>query len=164
MLLAPLLLTFSLNNQSMSTLTVPGLGTFPAYSGNKRAINDPASVTSAHNGPLPPGRYYIVDRQDRPSVGRYLIDLAHLVLGEDRQTWFSLYRDDGTIDDRTTVNGHPRSSFRLHPSGYFRLSEGCLTLQSRHDFQRIRAFLLIHGATDPVPQTTLHSYGMVEIK
>ncbi|WP_323045898.1 tlde1 domain-containing protein, partial [Paraburkholderia sp.] len=46
----------------MSTLRCDGVGDFAAFSGNSSGKNNPAAVAVPDVGPLPPGRYYIVDR------------------------------------------------------------------------------------------------------
>lgn len=55
--------TFHLNGGQMSTLSCPGLGFFPAYSGHAGANrNNPDAIALKKKGPLPPGKYFIVTR------------------------------------------------------------------------------------------------------
>jgi hypothetical protein len=118
----------------MSTLVAPGVGMYPAFSGQKEGRNNPAAMGKPDIGPLPTGRYFIVDRESGGRLG-WLRDLVlENVYGTDRGSWFALYRDDGRIDDVTMVNGVRRGAFRLHPIGPRGLSEGCITLNSPSDF------------------------------
>lgn len=62
-------------------------------------------------------------------------DLANsIATGSNRDLWFGLYRDDGKFDDVTYINGVMRGAFRLHPAGYRRISNGCITLVSHYDY------------------------------
>ncbi|MFX1673677.1 DUF2778 domain-containing protein [Paraburkholderia sp. A2WS-5] len=61
--------------------------------------------------------------------------------GTDRSQWFALYRDDEKIDDETFVNGVRRGSFRLHPIGPMRRSEGCITLANPAGFAQLSSYL-----------------------
>ena len=108
--------TFKLNRKSTSQLVCPGVGSFPAFSGQKEGRDNPAMVSKADIGPLPLGRYYIVDRQSGGRLG-WLRDWASRHYSVDRNEWFALYRDDGVIDDATSVGGVSRGAFRLHPIG-----------------------------------------------
>src|ERR1700754_1111147 len=126
--------TFLLNNRPMSTLICPGIGNFAAFSGMPVDRNNPSAVAHPNSGPLPPGRYFIIDRQSGGHLG-WLYDLARTHgYGADRSQWFALYRKDGKIDDETYVDGARRGAFRLHPIGAMRRSEGCITLASHADF------------------------------
>ncbi|MFP3617622.1 DUF2778 domain-containing protein, partial [Paraburkholderia sp. SIMBA_050] len=75
----------------------------------------PNSTTVPNDGPLPAGVYYIVDRQSGGRMG-WLNDFrSDLLAGTHRADWFALYRNDGVIDDWTSLNGIRRGHFRLHP-------------------------------------------------
>jgi len=154
--------TFALNAQPMSSLDCRELGCMAAFSGTGAARNNPRSTGVKSVGPLPRGRYYIVDRQSGGMMG----GLRHFVLehlyGTDRSSWFALYRDDGTIDDVTSIEGINRGAFRLHPVGPRGLSEGCITLASPAAFTRLRA-LLKAGPTIAIPNTTSVAYGTVDV-
>ncbi|MBG0551189.1 DUF2778 domain-containing protein [Enterobacter hormaechei] len=110
---------FHLNGGTYATLSVPGVGFFPAFSGNGDATNRAESANIPDIGPLPPGRYYILLRglggwytQTKDSVNAFFT-------GSNRNEWFALYRDDGLINDETFVKGVRRGEFRLHPIGGF---------------------------------------------
>jgi hypothetical protein len=79
------------------------------------------------------------------------------------EQWFSLYRNDNLIDDYTVIDGVKRGNFRLHPNGRFGVSEGCITLASKSQFDRLRAFLLSQE-TKVIPGTTIKYYGTVEVQ
>lgn len=154
---------FHLNGRSLSTLSVPGVGFFPAYSGNAGPYrNNPDAANIKGVGPLPPGKYYIVDRP----VGRlsFIRDLPDSFFsGSDRSVWFGLYRDDGVIDDSTFYSGVQRGNFRLHPAGYQGISRGCITLPSLSHFMLLRESLLSkHNATITL-RGGLIAYGTVQV-
>ncbi|WP_380183748.1 DUF2778 domain-containing protein [Kalamiella sp. sgz302252] len=136
-----------MNNADYAPLHIDGVGTFQAYSGNGRYRNKTGFTHIAINGPLPTGRYYIVDRPTRGAKGT-LYNIAHdswswptstpVIKGE----WFALYSDDCRLDDKTFINEVERGSFRLHPPGPAGISLGCITLRHRSDFLFIRQALL----------------------
>lgn len=114
-------------------------------------------------GPLPSGRYYIVDWQSGGHLG-YLKDffLEH-IYGTDRGKWFALYRDDEVIDDFTFIQGVKRGNFRLRPIGPRGLSEGCITLSNPINFDALRKALLSTKLMS-VPELVGQFYGMVDVK
>jgi Protein of unknown function (DUF2778) len=121
--------TFLLNGYGLSTLSVPGVGFFPAYSGNEGSHrNNPDSVAVKGAGPLPPGRYHIVDRQTGGVFGGARDRFNSKFSGSIRSIWFGLYRDDGNLDDNTFIDQVERGAFRLHPAGRDGTSNGCITL------------------------------------
>lgn len=135
--------TFHLNGGGFSTLSCPGIGFFPAYSGNKgQHRNNPDSVSIINVGPLPPGRYYIVQRPTGGPLNPLRDYINSVISGSDREVWFGLYRDDGMIDDFTFTEGVKRGSFRLHPAGYQGTSNGCITLPSRAHYEILYRALL----------------------
>lgn len=154
--------TFKLNGNGLSNLSCPGIGFFPAYSGNLGPPrNNPDSVGIQGTGPLPPGRYYIVDRP-RGGIGTFIKDaFASKVSGSDRDVWFALYRDDGSIDDITFIENVSRGLFRLHPAGYQGTSNGCITLPSPSHFSILREALL--KTPTFLVSGTLRSYGTVQV-
>lgn len=81
----------------------------------------------------------------------------------DRREWFALYAIDGRIDDSTYCNKVRRGAFRLHPKGPLGISEGCITIESHGDFQRLRA-MLKGTAQIAVPGTNLKAYGKVVVR
>ncbi|KVD74820.1 hypothetical protein WS62_04300 [Burkholderia sp. ABCPW 14] len=159
----PVECTFVLNHRSLSTLTCPGFGSVPAFSGNGRYINDPGSTAVADKGPLPAGIYYIVDRQSGGHLGWFWDTVKDTALNTHRAEWFALYRNDGQLDDWTAINGIRRGHFRLHPVGRMGESDGCITLASRAQFDKLRAFLKAQPAIQ-VPGTALKAYGRVTVR
>ena len=159
---------FVLNNADFSPLTMYGIGTFMAYSGNKEYRNKGGCVGIIEKGPLPPGKYWIVDRSSGgpKSIFKALLkDTANGFLNSpsNHWEWFALYRDDAKIDDVTWTNGVQRGYFRLHPAGGRGLSMGCITLQHKTDFHLLRTVLL-HTNKISVPRAQgLFSYGSIEV-
>jgi len=158
---------FEINNAEFSPLTMFGIGKFMAFSGNSVYRNRGGCVAIPNNGPLPPGKYWIVDRPGGEFWSR-MYTLAKDIptwitkTPTDHSEWFALYRDDGRIDDYTWINGVERGNFRLHPIGPLGISQGCITLQHHSDFWMIRhAFT---GASKiPVRSTGLQAYGWIEV-
>ncbi|MGL4723155.1 MAG: DUF2778 domain-containing protein [Scandinavium sp.] len=135
--------TFHLNGGALSTLSCPGIGFFPAYSGNAGPMrNNPDSIKIKDIGPLPAGQYFIVTR-GRGGLGTRARDwFQSEATGSDRSIWFALYRNDSRIDDLTFIEDVERGHFRLHPAGYAGRSDGCITLPRRSDFTLLREALL----------------------
>ncbi|APY94891.1 Protein of uncharacterised function (DUF2778) [Burkholderia pseudomallei] len=159
----PVECTFSLSGQRASILRCAGFGSVAAFSGNGRYVNDPKSTAVPNDGPLPTGVYYIVDRQSGGRMG-WLNDFrADLLAGTHRADWFALYRNDGVIDDWTSINGIRRGHFRLHPVGYWGISEGCITLPQKSQFEALRKFLKSQP-TGVVPGTSMKYYGRVTVQ
>ncbi|WP_434116303.1 DUF2778 domain-containing protein [Paraburkholderia caffeinilytica] len=154
---------FTLNRQHMSALFCPGFGSVPAFSGNGRYVNDPGSTSVAKDGPLPTGTYYIVARQSGGRHGPVNDIIADTLNGTHRAEWFSLYRNDGVIDDFTVVNGVRRGNFRLHPVGYWGISEGCITLPHPLQFNQLRAYLKSQTPAK-IPGTQIDYYGRVTVR
>jgi hypothetical protein len=158
---------FVVNNKPLSPLSIFGVGTFMAFSGNDIYRNRGGCTALKNNGPIPAGRYWVVDR---PSGGigsrvqTWTRDTVNSMLGTPTRhdEWFALYRDDNKIDDYTWVNGVERSNFRLHPAGGDGVSLGCITVQNHSDFHTIRRALL-HTSTVPVRNTRLRAYGVFEV-
>lgn len=82
--------------------------------------------------------------------------------GAGREEWFSLYRDDGKINDDTFIEGVKRGNFRLHPIGPQALSEGCITMTALADFYYLRAALL-NTSMIGVPGTSLRAHGIMKV-
>jgi hypothetical protein len=147
----------------MSLLHCAGVGDFAAFSGNDKGKNNPAAVAIPQTGPLPPGRYYIVDRGSG-GLFTYIIDFfADVINRTERQKWFALYREDGNADDWTFINGVKRGLFRLHPSGASNLSEGCITLADVAAFYRLRGHLL-RTPVIAIPGGKGFAYGTIEVR
>ncbi len=147
---------FELNGKPMSTLWC-GASSFPAYSGLKGNVNRRSSACIAGSGPIPPGTYYIFDRQSGGLRG----PLRDLFTNKDE--WFALYAIDEAIDDQTYCDEVKRGQFRLHPSGPLGISQGCITVEKASDYQRLRAML--KGTEQiKVPGSELLAYGKVVVK
>ncbi|OLP48274.1 DUF2778 domain-containing protein [Allorhizobium taibaishanense] len=155
--------SFKLNGQSTSALICNGFGSVPAFSGMTPHKDDPGAVGLANVGPLPQGRYYIIDRQRGGRLGPLREWIQDAVTGVDRSEWFTLYRVDDVIDDYTFVNGVKRGNFRLHPNGRFGISEGCITVLSLENFERLRDFLL-KQSSGFISGTTIKYYGTVDVQ
>lgn len=148
--------SFELNNQPLSNFCVVNKS-FPAFSGLGQHANRRSMICARNIGPLPLGRYYIVDRQSGGMLGS-IRDLM-----SDKRYWFALYAADSKIDDYTFCEHVRRGNFRLHPKSGFGTSEGCITINSGADFNQIGAILRsIPGA--PIPKSSLKAYGMVTVK
>ncbi|EGH66721.1 hypothetical protein A253_27474 [Pseudomonas syringae pv. actinidiae ICMP 19102] len=154
--------TFELTGQPISLLKCSNNESYEAFSGLTGFANDPAAVNNLEQGPLPPGRYYILDRESGGRLGRIREPLSDLFARTDRSHWFSLYRDDGSIDDRTVVNNITRGNFRLHPIGPLGLSEGCVTMTSEIAFNQLSIYL--HNMDgDRIPGTEKKYFGILDV-
>jgi hypothetical protein len=161
----PIHCTFTLNKKSVSTLSCSGVGEFAAFSGNDGAAKNNAEYASMKDvGPLPPGRYYIVDRGSGGLYTHLRDAVLDTINRTDKITWFALYRDDGSVDDETFINGVRRGNFRLHPHGLMNVSDGCITLVDVTAFNRLRKSLLLGTVRIPVPSGKGFAYGTVEVK
>jgi Protein of unknown function (DUF2778) len=148
--------TFELNDLPMSAFKL-GATSLPAFSGLGEFANKRAKACVRGLGPIPPGRYYIIDRQS----GGLLGSIRDFFTG--REDWFALYAADGLINDETFCNGLKRGNFRLHPKGILGRSEGCITIDKLADFFRLRAILKSARPT-AMPRSALKSYGMLVVK
>ncbi len=146
---------FYLNSQRFTEFFYDGVAC-RAFSGNGSHRNKPSSGAVPNNGAIPVGRYYIVDRRSGGTLG----PLKDWLSGRDE--WFALYRDDGTIDDETFVNGVRRGEFRLHPLGPSRTSLGCITLQFQAEYDAMRRALLA-TATSTIARSGITTYGTVQV-
>jgi hypothetical protein len=148
--------SFELNNQPMSVFKI-GERPFDAFSGLAPYVNKRLAVCIANLGPIPPGTYYIVDRESGGIFG-WLYDM----FGQ-RGDWFALYSNDGKIDDETYCNEVKRGNFRLHPKVGRGISKGCITIDHQSDFNTIRAIL--KGAPkQAIPGSTITAYGKVVVR
>lgn len=148
--------TFTLNGQSMSELTC-GNESFKAFSGLGESVNQASKASNADSGPIPPGRYYIFDRQSGGRLG-WMYDFF-----SGRSEWFSLYAIDETIDDTAYVQEVKRGQFRLHPKGPMGISKGCVVLESAEEFSRFRNLLLQRGSQS-VYGSELKAYGVLTVR
>lgn len=147
---------FELNGKPLSDFWC-GASRFPAFSGLREHINRRLSVCVPYAGPIPPGTYYVFDRQSGGLVG----PLRDLFTGKDE--WFALYAIDQKIDDETYCNKAKRGNFRLHPRGDQGISQGCITINSRTDFQFVRG-ILKNTKQEAVPGSSLLAYGKVVVR
>lgn len=152
--------TFVLNGKDMSSLNFPGIGKFRAFSGNGRYLNRPGCTYVQNDGALPTGKYLIVDRPQGGFRTRYRTFVNDLLTDNDRSEWFALYREDGSLDDYTWINGVRRGGFRLHPGGRGGISLGCLTMLVTSEFHLLRNVLL---SARPARADSLHVYGEIEV-
>jgi hypothetical protein len=148
--------TFTLNGQEFSNLT-SGSIQYRAFSGQGAYRNKPAHQCVTTKGPIPMGRYFIVDRPTGGRLGPILDTLRG------KNEWFALFADDGRIDDFTFCAAVERGNFRLHPRGPHGISEGCITLEGRAEFLRLRNHLL-SSMKIQVPGTEHQAYGTVIVK
>jgi hypothetical protein len=143
-------------------LSVPGVGFFPAYSGYAGVHrNNPDSVAIVNEGPLPFGKYYIVDRPRGGIRTRVEASVNSLMSGSDRSLWFRLYREDGNVDDITFIDQVRRGEFRLHPAGYSGVSEGCITLPNHSHYAILRDALL--NTAQIKISASLTAYGTIQV-
>ncbi|WP_186109656.1 DUF2778 domain-containing protein [Burkholderia gladioli] len=159
----PVECTFTLNKTAVSILNCPGFGSVAAFSGNGRYVNDPAATAITDKGPLPTGTYYIVDRQSGGHLGWLYDAVKDVTLNTRRAEWFALYRNDGKIDDWTTIKGIRRGHFRLHPVGRIGESSGCITVKNPAQFEKLRVFLKAQPIFQ-VPGAVLRAYGKVIVR
>ncbi|MBL1261131.1 MAG: DUF2778 domain-containing protein [Thiotrichaceae bacterium] len=149
--------SFELNNKPMSTFKM-GAPSFPAFSGLGEHVNRAMSQCLPNKGPIPKGNYYIFDRQS--SLKERFKSLFGVDYNDD---WFALYAIDNKIDDETYCKQVKRGQFRLHPSGEFGISQGCITINDWTDFQVVRA-LLKGTKTIEIPDVGLECYGKVWVR
>lgn len=155
-----------LNGADYAPFNLYGVGLFMAFSGNGVYRNKGACSAVKGDGPLPPGKYWIVDR----GAGGFFSGLK--AKGQDtwnkvrhgaefgRDGWFALYKDDWGIDDGTWINGVHRELFRLHPGT---LSEGCITIAHNSDFAKIRNALMNTSLIQVPCMRSLMARGWVEV-
>lgn len=154
-------LTFYLNDRPMSKLRAGPL-TVPAFSGDDADINRYAAACRKNSGPITPGMYYIIDR---PSGGRMGWLWDNNPLSPNRREWFALFAADRRLDDVSHFCADvDRGEFRLHPAGYFGgRSKGCVVLDNRNDFARVRAWLT-GSRRSSMPGTDIPCYGTLTVR
>lgn len=148
--------SFELNNLPMSQFKM-GASSFPAFSGLGGHVNKRIFACTPNFGPIPPGTYFILDRES----GGFLGPLWDRLKGH--KDWFSLYANDGRIDDETYCNNVERGNFRLHPKIGLGISKGCITIENPNHFMQIRA-LLKASAPMKIKGTDILAYGTVVVK
>jgi len=127
-----------------------------------KRIEQSSAVANVGVGAIPPGTYYIVDRHSGRFFGWILDDFGPMFGTTDRRKWFMLWNP--LTGDATMVHGVKRGLFRLHPDGPHHESDGCITLKSGADFERLRDYLKAKGATMPIPGTDMKAYGRVDVR
>ena len=158
--------TFIISGADYSPLSIYGVGTFMAFSGNGIYRNKGACATISGNGPIPTGKYWIVDRPEggvKSRVNAGVRDMYnHFASGATfkHSEWFALWRDDWNIDDYMWIESVKRGNFRLHPGV---LSDGCITLAHDSDFALLRNALLRTTKVDVPCMKKLKSYGTIEV-
>lgn len=157
---------FVINDADFSPLIFHGIGTFMAFSGQDRYRNHGGCSVIPDKGPIPEGKYWIIDRPTGglwSKTSGWVKDLVNIVFSQAefmRSEWFALYRDDGLIDDYTWIKGVERKYFRLHPGS---VSRGCITLVHNTDYALLRNELL-RTRKMPVPgKPGLLAYGSIEV-
>ncbi|HEX8589427.1 DUF2778 domain-containing protein [Pseudomonas sp.] len=154
--------TYVLNGEPLSELTCEGK-TYEAFSGNSATyVNDSRYQDIVNSGPLPLGRYYILDRESGGMMGWIREPVKDLFARTNRSEWLSLYRDDGVVDDLTSVNNISRGAFRIHPVGPQRISQGCVTLNSELAFEELRTFIR-NMPGEVLEGTSIKFYGVLEV-
>lgn len=157
---------FVINDADFSPLTFYGVGTFMAFSGNGDYRNRGGCRAIPDSGPIPPGKYWIVQRGQGGIWSKIKAGAKddfnrvfhHAQFGHNE--WFALYRDDRSIDDGTWIDAVWRGHFRLHPGV---TSKGCITLKHNSDFALIRNVLL-RTPQIPVPcMKSLMTFGSIEV-
>jgi hypothetical protein len=159
----PVQCTFRLNNERTSRLYCSGFGGVTAYSGQKDGRDNPRAVAIENIGPIPPGKYYLLDRHSGGRMGWFYDMISQASrLSTDRTKWFMLWNE--RTGDSTFINGVRRGEFRLHPAGSRNTSEGCITVQSPDEFDRLERYIRSRGPDTPVPGTTDKAYGVVVVQ
>lgn len=146
---------FKLNGREISYLTSESVK-YEAYSGLGNHKNKPGSICLPDIGPIPNGRYFIVDRESGGNLG-WLRDYL-----SGKNEWFALYAYDKKMDDYTFCQEVKRGHFRLHPEGPLGVSKGCITLKRQVEFNQLREKLLA-TTTTVIPNSTIKTYGTVDV-
>lgn len=157
---------FVINDAYYCPLSFPGVGTFLAFSGDGFYRNRGACGMKPAVGPVPPGKYWIVDRPEGGLKSQVITGVKdawnHYKKGATftHKDWFALWRDDWSIDDYTWIESVKRGNFRLHPGT---LSEGCITLPHDTDFAMLRNALLRTQKIEVPCMKKLKAYGTIEV-
>lgn len=155
-----------LNGADYAPFELYGVGVFMAHSGQGAYRNNGACGAIPNDGPLPPGRYWIVDRHEGNWFSQKkleIYDFTRSTLGGrpfGKSDWFALWRDDWGIDDYTWVDGVRRGNFRLHPG---QVSRGCITIAHNSDFAKIRNALLNTTLISVPCMRSLMARGWIEV-
>ncbi|HYD60251.1 MAG TPA: DUF2778 domain-containing protein [Noviherbaspirillum sp.] len=147
--------TFELNGKPLSALKCKSLE-LAAFSGKGEYVNQRRYACSYGAGPIPPGVYYVVDRESGGMLG----GLRDFFNG--RNKWFALYAADAKIDDEMFCNNVIRGRFRLHPKGPLGISEGCIVIDEAAQFENLRA-MLTGSLSREIPGSSFKAYGKVTV-
>lgn len=154
--------TYVLNGEPLSRLVCDGVS-YDAFSGDASSyVNDVRYQDVPDIGPLPLGKYYILDRETGGRAGWLVQPVKDYFAETDRSKWLSLYRDDGIIDDMTSINNIQRGAFRIHPIGPKGISEGCVTLLSPLAFEVLRNYIR-NRPGEPLAGKSIRYYGTLEV-
>ncbi len=155
-----------LNGADYAPFNLYGVGVFMAHSGKGIYRNKGGCGAVPDNGPIPPGKYWIVERGSgglgswAKAKAQDLFNKMYYGTEFGRDEWFALYKDDWGIDDGTWINNVHRGLFRLHPGT---VSEGCITIAHNSDFATIRNALLNTSPIQVPCMRSLMARGWVEV-
>lgn len=155
-----------LNGADYVPFNLYGVGVFMAHSGKGAYRNNAACGVMPDNGPIPTGKYWIVDRLEGnwfSQKSREIDDLRKRVFSGQpfgKSDWFALWRDDMSVNDSTWIEGVKRRQFRLHPG---QESKGCITIAHNTDFARIRTALMRTSLIQVPCMRSLMARGWVEM-
>ncbi|MCI1899576.1 MAG: DUF2778 domain-containing protein [Enterobacter sp.] len=158
--------TLMLNDADYAPFNLYGVGVFMAHSGQGAFRNNGDCGSIKGSGPIPPGKYWIVDRGAGGFISSLKADAQDLwnktIHGTEfgRDEWFALYKDDWGIDDGTWMKNVYRGLFRLHPGT---ISEGCITIAHNSDYGMIRDALMSTTAIAVPCMRSLMARGSVEV-
>ena len=133
------------------------------FSGNGDGKNNPDNAGNKDNGPIPPGKYYVIKRQSGGIRSQFEDWTYKMWNDNDKTQWLAFIAIDGVLDDQKEINGVFRSSFRMH---YGTRSLGCITFLDKDVFEKVREFILetesktVKGADG----TEYIYYGILEVK
>ncbi|RAU31298.1 DUF2778 domain-containing protein [Enterobacter sp. RIT418] len=158
--------TLILNGADYAPFNLYGVGVFMAHSGQGTFRNNANCAAIPTRGPLPPGKYWIIERGNGGFVSTLKAKSQDLVnryfYGAEfnRDEWFALYRDDFGIDDGTWIDHVHRGLFRLHPGT---ISEGCITIAHNSDYGMIRDALMNTTSIQVPCMRFLMARGWIEV-
>ncbi|WP_039055424.1 DUF2778 domain-containing protein [Enterobacter sp. Bisph1] len=158
--------TLILNGADYVPFNLFGVGVFMAHSGLGAYRNNFNCGAIPQIGPLPPGKYWIVDRKEGNWFSQKkaeIHDSANRLFGRrefGKTHWFALWRDDLGIDDYTWIESVKRGNFRLHPGT---ISKGCITIAHNSDYQMIHNALMNTTLIEVPCRHALMARGWVEV-
>jgi hypothetical protein len=148
--------TYELNNEDISLLKC-GATSFEAFSGNEGHRNKKTSACLSGAGPIPTGKYYMIDRRSGGLLGP-IRDLFN-----DKDEWIALYAIDKKIDDSVMCNNIKRGQFRIHPKGPMAISNGCIVITTQKDFNFFKS-ILGNTKKEKIPGSNVETYGVLTVK